>query len=193
MHVLSSTTTIEPLPQMAPLSASAVGVYSVSSSDAGQEAAGGAADEDRLELAALAGAGAAGQIEQASKGHAQRHLDDPRLIDGTGDLDERRSGVAVVADLRECRRAIGHDPRHQRERLHVVDHRRPSPQALGRRVGRALIGLGALVLDGPHERRLFADDETARYPDDLDVDVEACAERVRPQVAGLFEQRARRR
>ena len=120
--------------------------------------------------------------------HAQRDLDNARLVDRASDLDERRARVVVVADIGKGARAVGHDPGHERESLDVVDDGRSAVEALLGGIRRPLIGLRALVLDRLEQNRLLADDHAAGQRHDLDVDVDARAQGVRADVALLLGQ-----
>ena len=70
-------------------------------------------------------------------------------------------GRLWVAERRERARAVGDDPGHRCERLHVADERGPTPQPAFGRIRRALVGLGASVLEGTQQDGLLADDERA--------------------------------
>ena len=110
----------------------------------------------------------------------------PGVADGASELDQRRAGLRAVADVGEGGRRRWPRSRARGQRLDVVDHgrlgptaRRESGTAGAGRAGRAC-SRSRGAARSPRRRR------AAGSADDLDVEVEAGAERVGAQVTRLF-------
>ena len=100
-------------------------------------------------------------------------------------------GASGVADRRERRAALAHDPRDGGQRLDVVDDRRPAEQAVLGGVGRLLLGLAALPLERLQQDRLLAQHVRALDGPDRHVDPVAAVEHVLAEEAGLLGRQRR--
>src|SRR5262249_30253082 len=147
------------------------------------EAAGGAAEQHGLELAAARHA--AGQLQELPQRDAERHLVDARLGDVPRQAEELGALRALGADLRVAGPRGEHDVEHVDERLDVVDDGRLAEEAGhdGERGLRAR--LAAEALDRVEDRRLLAADVGAAALADLDVEGEAVAADVGPEQLAL--------
>ena len=118
----------------------------------GEQAAGGAAHEHRLERPR---AGAAGEVHELPQRGAQGDLGDARAR-GTPELDEDGAGAGRRAGRPEHVAPVGHDPGDRGQGLDVVDDRGPLEQAPLRGVRRTLVRLAAPALQGLDEDGLLA-------------------------------------
>ena len=100
-------------------------------------------------------------------------------------------GAVRVADRRERRAALAHDPRDGGQRLDVVDDGRPAEQAVLGGVRRLLLGLAALALERLQQDRLLAQHVRALDRPDRHVDPVAAAEHVVAEEAGLLGRQRR--
>ena len=77
-------------------------------------------------------------------------------------------GSWAVPVAAERVRTLADDPRHEGQGLHVVDDRRHAEQPARRGMGRPLLGLAALALEGLEQDRLLAQHVGALDGPDLD-------------------------
>ena len=145
-HARSSATTIEPEPTWAPAVAQGVVLVGRVEQVGGQQPAGRAADEERLEAALADAAGEPDELAAAACPAGPRRSPPPS---GPRSWTSDRAGAGLAADRGERRRALADDERHGRERLDVVDDGRLVEQAALGRVGRALLGLAAACPRAP--------------------------------------------
>ena len=135
------------------------------------ERARGAAEQDRLQRAALGHA--AGQVEQLAA--AWRRTAARRRRAGRTVPETQNSLVPVEragAGARRTPRAPDQDRQHVDQRLDVVDHGRLAEQALLDGERRLAARLAAVPLDRVEDRGLLTADVRARAAPDLDVEGE---------------------
>ena len=156
----------------------------------GRDAAPGrSTDQDRLQAAPF-GHPAPDVIDDTAQGHAHRDLDQTAASDLAGQSEGLGALALAGAVLGETLGAVAHDPRHQAERLDVVDQGRLPPEPGLRRIGRAELGHAATPLDGRHQGGLLAAHEGARALHDLaGLQREAALQDVRAQVAAFLADR----
>ena len=109
-----------------------------------------------------------------------------------GDREELQPGVLVAVLARPPLRlppggAAQRDDREVRERLHRVHQRRLAVQAVGAGERRLVPRLAAVPFHALDERRLLAEDVTARRSEHFDVKPPARAARVRSDQAGVAQ------
>ena len=143
-----------------------------------------AAGEPQLDLAARRRA--AGEVvDDLARGHAEHDLVVAGPLDVARDGDELRAGRVLDADLRVLLAAHLHDVRDGHQRLDVVDERRALEEALVGGERRLQARVAALALERVEQRGLLAADVGARAAVHDEAEVEARAEDVLPEVAGL--------
>ena len=147
-------------------------------------AARGTAGLHGLDLAAVRGA-AADVVDELGQRRAEGHLDEAGVLDLAHEREDLGAGALGAAGLAEPGRAAGHDGRDVVPGLDVVDVGGLAVEALLGRERRTRPGPAGLALERRDERGLLAADEGAGALDDLDVEVEAAAQDVRPDEAVL--------
>src|SRR3954463_9744597 len=119
-----------------------------------------AAREPELDRAAL-GRAAREAVDDVARLHPELDLEVARVRDVARDRHELRAGRALDAELGVLLAADLDDGRHGRERLDVVDERRPLVQALVGGERRLEARVPALALERVEQRRLLAADVRA--------------------------------
>src|SRR6185312_10850088 len=149
-----------------------------------EDRGGGAAGVDRLDAAA--GERPAGEVvDQVAGRDPERDLVVAGPTYAAGDRDDLGAGRLLGAELAEPLGAVGDDPRHVGERIHVVDQGRPAVEALDCREWRLQPRVAALALERVEQRRLLAADVGAGAAVDDQLEVPVGAEDVGPEVTRL--------
>ena len=137
-----------------------------------QHLGGGAAGNDRLELAPALDAAADVVDQLAHRERADLEFVVARLFNVAADAEQARAGVVRLADLGELRAAHAHDVLDVAERLDVVDDGRAHVEPEhGGKIGRLDARIGALALQRFDEAGFLAADVGARAPMDVNFQV----------------------
>ncbi len=136
------------------------------------------------------GGAAADVVDHLAEGHPERHLDQSGVANLADQREDLGAGVTGHADLGVLGGAAIDDDPDIGEGLDVVDTGRAAVNASLDRVGGSLSRLPHESFHRPDQGSLLAAHEGARAANDLDLEVEPCAENVGPdetELAGLAE------
>ena len=138
-------------------------------------AAGRAADLHGLELLAVGNA-AADVENDFTNGRAHRHFDEARVDHIARQGEGLRAGALLRADAMVPLHAVFDDERDVGKRLHVVEHRGFSPQAVLNGARGLDARHAAVALDGRSQGAALAADECARALGNMNAEVKIAAE-----------------
>ncbi|OPZ46054.1 MAG: hypothetical protein BWY94_00921 [Actinobacteria bacterium ADurb.BinA094] len=148
-------------------------------------AAGGAAELDGLELAAVLDA-AADVEDDLAQGGAHRHLGEAAVDQFAGEAEGLGAAAVLGAELVVLGGAVGDDPGHVGPGLDVVDVGGAAPEAGDGGEGRTGARHAALALDRGDQRGLLAADEGAGAELEVQVELPARTEDVASQEPALL-------
>ena len=151
-----------------------------------QAAAGGTADLHGFEFRAVFQT-AADVEDNFPQGRAHGHLDEARVLNGTGEGEGLAAGASGGTDGLKPIRALQDDLGHVGVGFHVVEHRRLFPQTLFDGSGGLGSGHTPIALNGGGQGRALAADESAGAPVDVHMEAKVGAQDVVAQKAPLFQ------